>query len=584
MRDVVGYGADKRGVPLRPDESVEHPQSGLPLHDLTGGNAWVPWILASTVPGSPNYDATNDSLLNRGMALLTLDLTSGLGLDPAALLAAVDRAEQQLELAAAIEQLAYDPGTGALTFRIQNQSGHKLISGFPEGRRMFVSVQLYAGGNLIYEINPYDEAAGTLKGLPGATYLDPAGELPVPQGLGPNEAYVDELVYEMHPSSSLTGEAETFHFALGDGRYKDNRIPPRGFRIAEAAERLSVPVWHGVEDPGYFTADEYAGGYDEVSLIVPAGADAVEVELYYQTTSREYIEFLRDEIEATPGRTTLSSPTPFGDAEAYIVQTDPWFTQLRPWGNTLWQIWTHNMQVPGAAPIEMAEASWGSSGPGCEAPTPTLLSASAGHNQVTLTWSDEHAGDQAVTGYRVYYDQADKGQFIADLGLVTSHTDTGLTDGQQYCYKLTSTESECESEFSNILCAVPTPGNTSSAGVTEIVTGYWEGKGRNRTWTPTSDFQPGDTVTFRALILGQDGLPVPDAVVSLAIAGGESLSVASTPSDADGWAEATWKTSAPSKRGTGGTPPGTYTAATSGVAVDGFAWDGVATQVVFTVR
>ena len=39
---------------------------------------------------------------------------------------------------------------------------------------------------------------------------------------------------------------------------------------------------------------EYAGGYDEIALTIPVGADVVEVNLYYQTTSREYIEFLRD--------------------------------------------------------------------------------------------------------------------------------------------------------------------------------------------------------------------------------------------------------------------------------------------------
>ena len=57
-----------------------------------------------------------------------------------------------------------------------------------------------------------------------------------------------------------------------------------------------MPRWHGAAAPDYFTAAEYAGGYDDVALTIPAGADAVEVRLYYQTTSREYIEFLRDEI------------------------------------------------------------------------------------------------------------------------------------------------------------------------------------------------------------------------------------------------------------------------------------------------
>ena len=48
-------------------------------------------------------------------------------------------------------------------------------------------------------------------------------DLPDPQPLGANEAYVDELVYEMHPESDLTGESQTFHFALATGRHKDNR-------------------------------------------------------------------------------------------------------------------------------------------------------------------------------------------------------------------------------------------------------------------------------------------------------------------------------------------------------------------------
>jgi len=92
------------------------------------------------------------------------------------------------------------------------------------------------------------------------------------------------------------GEARTFHFVLSTGQAKDNRIPPKGFRINEAAARASVPVALGAADPGLFTAAEYAGGYDDVSLTLPPGADVVSVRLFYQTTSREYIEFLRDEI------------------------------------------------------------------------------------------------------------------------------------------------------------------------------------------------------------------------------------------------------------------------------------------------
>jgi hypothetical protein len=350
MRDVVGPGCDKQGVTIRPDESVEHPQSGLPMHDMTGGNAWVSYILASTDMDSPNYDPINAGLLNQGADTLTLDLTQGQGIDPQALLASVERTKGQLQEAGSIENLNYDPATGSLSFLVQNHTGHKLISGFPEGRRMFVNVKVFENDTLKYEVNPYDVEAGTLKGLNYTYNPDPSGIPPLPEELNPLiEEHLDGLVYEIHPSSSLTGEDKTFHFALATGRSKDNRIPPKGFRIDEAEERLVEPVWNGAPDLDYFSPEEYAGGYDAVSLTIPAGADRVVVSLYYQTTSREYIEFLRDEINGD------ASTLP--DA-AYIIQSDQFFSKLKAWGSTIWQLWVHNMNTPGAQPILMVQSEY----------------------------------------------------------------------------------------------------------------------------------------------------------------------------------------------------------------------------------
>lgn len=459
MRDVVGAGCDKRGVPLRPTESVEHPKSGLPLHDLTGGNFWVSYVLASAVPGSPNYDPVNDSLLNAGPGVLTLDLTQGQGIDPVALLSGADRAMQQLQLAASIDGLAYNATTGALDFRVQNHTGHKLLSGFPEGRRAFVNIQVYAGGALIREVNPYDVPAATLRGI-DYPYFDPMTGLPTPAPPGPGEQYIDELVYEMHPVSSLTGEDKhSFHFVLADGRGKDNRIPPKGFRIAQAVQRLSEPVWLGGSAPGYFNTAEYDGGYDDVSVLVAPGGDFVKVSLYYQTTSREYIEFLRNEIRGD-GPLTLP-PGPAGNP--YIIQTDAFFTQLRAWGDTIWHLWTHNRSLPGAAPILMAEATVGTPpAPPCEALTPSLLTAQPGNRSVTLTWEDPYIGLPGIFGFRVYYDQAGKKLFLAEVGQQTSYVDNGLTNGTEYCYSITSVVDtngdgvwDCESGFSNGLCAIP---------------------------------------------------------------------------------------------------------------------------------
>ena len=432
MRDVSGVACNKNGAPVRPGGSTEHPNSGQPLHDLTGGNAWISHILASLDPNGPVYDPVNVQILDKGPAVLTLDLN--IGETPkqngAALKAGADRAKQQLQLAATIKDIVHDSGTSSISFKIQNNTGHKLISGFPEGRRMFINIKAYAGSNLIYEINPYDYTVGTLKGLQKSPNSPP---------LSANETYADELVYEVHPKSALTGENETFHFVLATGRYKDNRIPPKGFDITNAPARLAEPVWHGSSDSGYFNAQEYAGGYDQVTAAIPLATDYVKITLYYQGTSREYIEFLRDEINGTA--TTLSSPTPSGEANAYVIQTDPFFSKLKAWGNTIWDLWHHNhgldgsgVSVEGIVPIQMAHATLGiEPPPPCNTPsTPQNIIAIGGKKKVTLTWNPVTS---ITGGYRVYYDQAGKLQHIVDVPVgTTTYTDSDLVQGIEYCY------------------------------------------------------------------------------------------------------------------------------------------------------
>jgi hypothetical protein len=445
---------------------------------------------------------------------------------------------------------------------------------------MFVNIRAYAGGSLLYEVNPYDALAGTLKGL---DHQYAGMGLPNPEALdNGSEAYLDKLVYEMHPESDLTGEPQSFHFALATGRHKDNRIPPKGFDIANASARLSVPVYYEQGyDVGadYFTSAEYVGGYDEVTLQIPVSADTVEVNLYYQTTSREYVEFLRDEINGI----ATSLPT-----SAYIAQTDPFFTQLAAWGDTIWNLWAHNMDVGGAKPILMTSATVGA-GPvpdGCTAPAPTLLTATSGQKEISLTWSDE-SGDPSVTGYKLYYDQAGKAQLVADAGLTTTYVDTGLTDGFEYCYKITSYYDEtCESGFSSILCATPASQGqqTEPAGVSELATGIYTGKGKNQTWTLQTTFTAGDAVVIRARILdATTGLPIEGATVELLLTGPEGLTLTTAPSDIEGFAEAVWNTKSAGRKNSG-TATGTYRVDTKTVSAAGYHWDGVVNSTQLEIQ
>lgn len=450
MRDVKGAGADKNSSVFRPDGSKEHPRSGQPLHDLTGGNAWMSYILASLDPNGPVYDPRNVQILDKGPSVLTLDLNAGQSPknNGHALKAGSDRARQQLESAGTIIDLVLENGT--LDFKVLNNTGHKLISGFPEGRRMFINIKAFKEGTLAYEINPYDYQFGTLKGLPGA----PAGY----PALSDKEAYRDELVYEVKVSSSLTGENNTFHFVLADGRYKDNRIPPKGFDIANAAKRLSEPVQNGVSAPGLFSGAEYAGGYHQVSLPLPVESDYVEVNLYYQGTTREYIEFLRDQINGDAD-TLLRRPAPSGlTSNPYLIQTDPFFARLKAWGNTIWDLWEHNHfnnKVPGILPLLMTSASAGTPGEPpqpppppngdepvvpppseCVAPAvPQNLTATGAKRRIDLVWNQVEDAD----GYRIYYYQAGKMQYVDTVGAdKTSYFENKLSRGTTYTYVITA--------------------------------------------------------------------------------------------------------------------------------------------------
>jgi hypothetical protein len=243
------------------------------------------------------------------------------------------------------------------------------------------------------------------------------------------------------------------------------------------------------------------------------------------------------------------------------------------------------MNVDGAKPFLMTLAVYGTPPTGCTAPTPTLLSAIPGNGEVTLTWSDE-SGDAMVAGYKLYYDQAGKAQLVAEVGLTNTYTDTGLTNGVEHCYRVTSYyDATCESGFSNILCAIPTNQGQAGpvVGVSTMETGIYTDKGKSKIFTPTATLNAGDAVVIRALVLDESDQPVSNATVEIVIGGPETVNLNSNPSGASGWAEATWQTKAPGKKNPG-TTPGDYTATTTNVTASGYNWDSVTTSTTFSIQ
>lgn len=422
MRDTTGKAANKADAPTYND---------LALHDLTGGNTWISGILASADSGYAGYDAYNYRILSGQKYPGAKVDVAGLAGSGAMLARGRDRAMAQLKMAATLQEVART--STALTLRVRNNTGHKLISGFPEGRRMFLNVRFYAdaaGTQLVREVNGYDPLKITRDSAGNAVYAG-GGTL-----TNKNEA----LVWEAEMSSSLTGESKSFHFALADKRYKDNRIPPKGFDKAAATQRKAEPVWHGESDVAYFSDAEYSGGYDEVTLDWPAGAVGYSAELFYQTTSREYIEFLRDEARGT-GSLTLSSPTPSGEPKAYVVQTDPFFANLKGWGDAIWDLWLHN---GGAAPVQMAvlnDMPTPPPAPTVDPPGGVKVTYNSKTRTAALAWTPPVTG---ADGYYIYRATTSGGYaYAAPLAKITSgaartYTDSGPFVPGMYYYVLRS--------------------------------------------------------------------------------------------------------------------------------------------------
>ena len=169
----------------------------------------------------------------------------------------------------------------------------------------------------------------------------------------------------------------------------------------------------------------------------------------------------------------------------------------------------------------------------------------------------------------------------------TTFTDTGLTNGVEYFYKVTSYyDATCESGFSNILSAIPSnPGQTTDpASVSTLETGIYTGKGNAKTFTLQATFAPGDDVVIRAYVVDNvTGSPIADATVDLLITGPESLTLVTGLSDVAGIAEATWNTQAP-KKNNPGTLIGTYTVEVKGITAAGYHWDGVPFSVTISLE
>lgn len=210
-------------------------------------------------------------------------LWNGADMDRAALQHGQQSARSLLRTAATLELVS--PAPGRMRLRITNNAGHKLPTGYPEGRRMWINVRCYdEAGKLLDELGRYGPQEMTIGGRPveAPTLLDAART----------------RVYECLPAISAAQAqkygkqpGKSFFFALNDTIAKDNRIPPKGFSNETFARHLCAPVGAAYADGQH---------WDEFDLQLPAGTARVAARLMYQSVSAEYVKFLVDEDRTGP--------------------------------------------------------------------------------------------------------------------------------------------------------------------------------------------------------------------------------------------------------------------------------------------
>ena len=175
MPDTSGSGA-------LPGLGTEH--DDLAKHDFNGANSWVLRAVHRQSPES--LTGLTDGMVER----------------------AVSRNHSMLRRSADLDVFLRG---GELVARVVNQTGHKLPTGYGEGRRMWLGVRFFdAAGGLVGEYGAYDESTATLS-LDTRVYE-------IKHGIGPDVAATTGLP---------TGPS--FHFVLNNVLEFDN-VSPDGSR------------------------------------------------------------------------------------------------------------------------------------------------------------------------------------------------------------------------------------------------------------------------------------------------------------------------------------------------------------------
>ena len=224
---------------------VHHHETGGRRHDMVGANRFVVGLLA------------DEATVLDGVAFThTLSVMDEFIRTAASL---------QVE---APEHVALDEGLQGLSVTVTNETGHKLPTGYSEGRVMWLEVVARHDDEVVWSSGVWDARSGLADDPQLRTY----------QGVA---------------DAFATGE--TLHLLRNDHWVEDTRIPPRG--MTSDVETDPVGDRYTLQDDGtwpHFDVVDY--GFEGVEALADAeGQLDVSVRLLYLINTPDYIDFLAAE-------------------------------------------------------------------------------------------------------------------------------------------------------------------------------------------------------------------------------------------------------------------------------------------------
>lgn len=292
----------------------QHPQFAscqschMPVPDLDGDGDGDPAVACTTPPGLRGFGSQLDGPIRshffRGASTFMLQLLKGeygralrreASFDAALEQSFALLQEDALRVEVSTPEVVQAGSSFVANVKVLNLGGHKFPTGYIEGRRAFVNVRagedldgdgVLASNEITFESGKYD---------PTTALIVKDDQLRV------YEAQVGIWNFNGTGRCDIVDEStghKMFNFAINDCILFDNRIPPLGF----TPDDETAPV--GVVYPDNPALPGTLANWDSIDYAIPVPEPTyrpflVDAAVYYQTVTRDYIEFLRIENEST---------------------------------------------------------------------------------------------------------------------------------------------------------------------------------------------------------------------------------------------------------------------------------------------